>query len=160
MVYSTLENYISKSKDIIESEYYKIIRKPGFTADFDPILIVIIHDFIMDQDRFSDLEVKLLAILVKLRKVRSQIYFKEFFIIMNEEIKHFSLQTREVDAGDIKSAFNHITNDIIDFGETINTTPYFKNESVCSYDSPTNDQRYSFSDDLPAIPFNFNSCSN
>lgn len=162
-MFPTLEYYISKPKEIIESEYDNIIKKPGFSTDFDPLLMVIVHDFIMDQSILNDLEVKMVAIIIKLRQAKSYIYFTQFFMAMKEEVMNYSITSREIDTEKITSIFNRSslvsTPENIDLSGVINTTPHFKNTVMCDYASPKSGERYSFSDDLNEVPLHFTTCS-
>ena len=155
-MFPLLEYYLSKSEEEIIIEYNDIIKKPEYDKDFDPILIVIIHDFMNNSMNFNDYELNLLAILIKLRKLRSVLYFRQFFNVMKDVIVNSTNFKRKDDIDIIRSIFDRsLKCEVIDFSYDDNTSPNFKNEFTCNIASPSINERYSVSDDLNDVPFQF-----
>lgn len=162
-MFPLLDQYMIKPVSDIESEYNNIINKPEFGRDLDHLLLIIVHDFINNPTNFNNYEVKIISLLLKLRRGNLSLLFVNFFPVMKGEINNYFLIDRETEVKNIYDIFKTsgklVSPEIVNFESLASSTPHFKYENLCSFASPSTNERYSFSDDLPEIPFHFTNCS-
>lgn len=156
-MFPKLEHYILKPKETLELEYANVIKKPGFCPDIDPLLMVIFHDFILNENILNDHEVKLVSLLVTIRRAGGTILFEKFFPAMRDEVVNHSICNREYDSEKIREVVKQksisIEQEPLNFANENSSTPVLKNTVMCSYASPSINERYSLSDDFDDVPF-------
>lgn len=162
-MFPLLEYYMMRSDESIESEYNDLMEKIWDNKkDFDPLMIVILHDFITNSSNFNTMEVKMFSNLIRLRKAKAIITFKTYFKTMKDEVLNFSIPNREADLEVIRSAMNVPVKENV---EIIDLNPYpepyhQKNEYFCDIGSPQNGERHSQSDEYFEIPVHYATSSN
>lgn len=155
-MFPILDYYMGKNDFDIKTEYDEIIRKSSRCVDFDNRLMVIVNYFVNNKDKFTDYEVKILSLLLKIRKDGGMISFHHFYPIMKNEVFNYKSINREDDIEIIMFIYDRsgcpAPPEVVNIESMIVEGPQFTYESICSYGSPPCDQKYSTSDNLNEIP--------
>lgn len=164
MSFRLLDSFYDKEAFEIDLEYSIIVTKPEFKdGDSDKLLIIILNHFLEHQDEFSNIEIKVIASIVRIRELRAYIEFRKIYQIIKILIEDLSIDTLDNDVNKIKSLFlNNSRNDCnyVDFSYIASGPEIIKNVMTGICCSPGCNNFLERLDDYTVVPVQYGTVEN